>query len=440
MRVLSILSYEWKHFIRSPFKVVALLLFVLAASYGLHNGASLYHEQTAEIERIKETIEENRQEYLAYYEEGKPGPEDAPWINMAEPFWAVWFNYIYHFKTPSPALVYSMGQAEQYGFYKRVTFWASPYDADMTQEIANPERLQTGTLDFSFTLLFLLPLLLLTLLYNIKSMEAEQGFLSLIEVQAASKNTWLLSRVSFYVGLLAVLLVSLLLYGAVLTGVFSTTSGAFGQTLLYSVVYLLLWSVIYYLILRNGESILGNTLKMVGVWLVVGFILPATVLQWISMEKPANLMTDLIDAKRDKRQELFDLPDSVFRAKLVALFPEIPDSPAAQDSTKIDGAYSDSGCALVNELMKESIAPIEADNETKNNLVRNSYWLSPMTYFQNRFNAIAQTHYDDYQNYRSEIQLMIDKQIRSMVLDTWNDTEIDKQKYLDYHTSLKIDE
>ncbi|MEL7222386.1 MAG: hypothetical protein AAGJ93_13775 [Bacteroidota bacterium] len=440
MRVLSILSYEWKHFIRSPFKVVALLLFVLAASYGLHNGASLYHEQTAEIERIKETIEENRQEYLAYYEEGKPGPEDAPWINMAEPFWAVWFNYIYHFKTPSPALVYSMGQAEQYGFYKRVTFWASPYDADMTQEIANPERLQTGTLDFSFALLFLLPLLLLTLLYNIKSMEAEQGFLSLIEVQTAAKHTWLLSRVAFYVGLLAVLILGLLLYGAMLTGVFSSASGAFSQTLLYSLLYLLLWSVIYYLILRGGESILSNTLKMVGAWLVVGFILPAAVLQWISMEKPANLMTDLIDAKRDKRQELFDLPDSVFRAKLVALFPEIPDSPAAQDSTKIDGAYSDSGCALVNELMKESIAPIEADNETKNSMVRNSYWLSPMTYFQNRFNAIAQTHYDDYQNYRSEIQLMIDKQIRSMVLDTWNDTEIDKQKYLDYHTSLKIDE
>ncbi|MEL7425500.1 MAG: hypothetical protein AAFN81_21095, partial [Bacteroidota bacterium] len=250
MRVLSILSYEWKHFIRSPFKVVALLLFVLAASYGLHNGASLYHEQTAEIERIKETIEENRQEYLSYYEEGKPGPEDAPWINMAEPFWAVWFNYIYHFKTPSPALVYSMGQAEQYGFYKRVTFWASPYDADMTQEIANPERLQTGTLDFSFALLFLLPLLLLTLLYNIKSMEAEQGFLSLIEVQTAAKHTWLLSRVAFYVGLLAVLILGLLLYGAMLTGVFSSASGAFSQTLLYSLLYLLLWSVIYYLILR----------------------------------------------------------------------------------------------------------------------------------------------------------------------------------------------
>ena len=95
-------------------------------------------------------------------------------------------------------MVYSIGQAEQYGFYKRVTFWASPYDADMAEEIANPERLQTGTLDFAFVLLFLLPLLLLILLYNIKSAEAEQGFLPLIEVQTASKNAWLLARMSFY--------------------------------------------------------------------------------------------------------------------------------------------------------------------------------------------------------------------------------------------------
>ena len=173
MSGLSIFLYEWKHFVRSPFKVIALVLFVLAGAYGLHNGASLYKKQMAEIEEIQENIDKDRQEYVAYYDEGKPGPDDAPWVDMSEPFWAVWFSYIYHFKTPSSALVYSMGQAEQYGFYKRVTFLASPYDADMTKEIANPERLQVGTLDFAFSLLFLLPLLLLILLYNLKSAETE---------------------------------------------------------------------------------------------------------------------------------------------------------------------------------------------------------------------------------------------------------------------------
>ncbi|MEL6864071.1 MAG: hypothetical protein AAFP19_06620 [Bacteroidota bacterium] len=49
MKNLSLFFYEWKHFVRSPFKVVALLLFVLAGLYGLHNGANLYHEQMAQI-------------------------------------------------------------------------------------------------------------------------------------------------------------------------------------------------------------------------------------------------------------------------------------------------------------------------------------------------------------------------------------------------------
>ncbi|MEM6633857.1 MAG: hypothetical protein AAF694_29555, partial [Bacteroidota bacterium] len=338
--------------------------------------------------------------------------------------------------TPSPALVYSIGQAEQYGFYKRATFWASPYDPDMTKEIANPERLQTGTLDFTFAMLFLLPLLLLILLYNLKSMEAEQGFLSLIEVQTTSKNTWLSSRVAFYVGLLFLVITGLLIYGGLLTDVFSNAGAAFGQVLLYSFLYLLFWSVIYFLILLNGTSILGNTLRMVGIWLVLAFIIPAAVHQWISMEKPANLMTDYIDATRDERKALYDLPDSVFQGKLNAMFPEILTSPIVQDSAKREEAYSNSSSALVNELTKNSISTIERDNNEKNALITKSYLLNPITFFQNQFNGISQTHYDDYQRFRNEIQQLIDKQIHTMVLDTWNERQVDKAKYLEYHQIL----
>ena len=436
MRSWSIFLYEWKHFVRSPFKVVALVLFLMAGVYGLHNGASLYHDQVSEIQRINESIDKERQKYNAFYDEGKKGPEDRPWIDLTIPFWAIWHNGIFQFKTPSAAQVYSIGQSEQYGFYKRVTFWANPYDADMTKEIANPERLQTGTLDFNFTLLFLLPLLLLILLYNLKSLEAEQGFLPLIEVQTASKSAWLLSRASFYVGLLFIVIIGLLVYGAALTNVFSLAGAAFLQMLLLSFLYLIFWSIIYYFILRSGTSILGNTLKMVGVWLLFAFIIPAAVHQWISIEKPANLMTDLIDSTRDGRQQLFDMPDSLFKAKLNDMFPEIDGSPIAKDSNKSTGAYNRSASALLNEMVKNSIAIIEADNKEKNELVRKSYLFNPVTFFQNRINTISQTHYDDYQNYRDKIQAMIDTQIRTMVIDTWNDVKVDKSKYTEYHEIL----
>ncbi|MEO0338089.1 MAG: hypothetical protein AAF242_02640, partial [Bacteroidota bacterium] len=427
----SLFLYEWKHFIRSPFKVVALLLFVIASLYGLHNGASLYHKQTSEIEGIKEEIAEDFKTNLAYYDEGKKGPEDQPWVDMTAPFWAVYKSGAYHFKTPSPALVYSIGQAEQYGFYKSVNFYASPYDADMTKEIANPERLQTGTLDFSFALLYLAPLLLLILLYNLQSAEAEQGFLPLIEVQTTSKNSWLFTRVSFYALLLLGTLSLLILYGALLTNVFSTAGTALGQMFMYSFLYLLFWSLIYYLILRSGKQILSNTLKMVGIWLLFAFLTPAVVHLWVSMKKPANLMTDWIDI-RDEGQKLYDQADDVIQDQLDTLFPEIKDSPSAKDSTKSAAARSDSFAALTNELKKKRITPIEAENGDKNQLIRTSYWINPVTFFQNQLNSIAETHYNDYHKYRATVQSMVDKQVETLVKDTWDEVEVDKQRYLAY--------
>jgi ABC-2 type transport system permease protein len=437
MNGITVFVSEWKHFINSPFKVVAMLLFILAGLYGLHNGADLYHQHKEEISKINEQIKEDTKKFAAYCDEGKPkpGPESSPWVDMNMPFWAVWLGHIYHFKTPSPALVYNIGQAEQYGFYKKIIPRASPYDSDMSEEIANPERLQTGTLDFAFVLLYLLPVLLLILLYNIKGLEAEQGFMPLIEVQTASKNTWLLSRVSFYAVIVFGVILLLFSYGAMLTGVFSTAIQAFGEMVFYTLIYLLLWGVFFLLVLRQGKTIMGNTLKMVGVWLVFTFIIPAAVHQWVSIEKPANMMTDFIDV-RDQRGELLEQPDSVYRAQLYALYPEIVNSPVYQDSIKIKEISSRSSWALYNSLNKASIAPIEKEYQERNRLVEATFWVNPVSFFQNRFNAVSQTHFDDYQQFRTQIQNLIDQQIKMMVVDMWQDVKADKEKYLEYNKNL----
>ena len=436
MRAFQTYLYEGRHLLRSPFKLVALFLFTAAALYGLHLGSALFHRQHAEIERILVDTQEERQTYLAYYEEGKQGPEDRPWVNFNTPFWAVWYSYVHHFKQPSPAMVYSIGQAEQYGYYKRVSFWASPLDSDMTQEIANPERLQSNSLDYSFVILFLQPVLLLILLYNLKSSEAEQGLLPLIEVQAGSKGWWLGSRVLFYTTLLIALNIGLLLYGAVLTGVFAQAALAFWSILLHSILYLSLWTALFYLILRIGKTVLANTLMMAGLWLLFAFIIPAGVYQGLSILKPANLMTEFIDATRDDRNEMFDQPDSILQQQLFALFPAIAESPVAKDSLEINRARNQSASALANELAKASIEGIEKESKDKNEMIQRSFWFNPVILFQNRFNSISETHYDDYEKYRGEIHALIDKQIRVMVHDNWNAVEVDKEKFQEYVEEL----
>ncbi|MEO0581577.1 MAG: hypothetical protein AAF135_05090 [Bacteroidota bacterium] len=437
MKNMTTFLYEWKHFVRSPFKMLALLLFIVASVYGLHKGAHVFQKQRAEVAKMKQKVEEERQIYLSAYQEGLFVPEDRPWVDMRTPLWAIEYAWVYHYKVPSPAMVYSIGQSEQYGFIKKITRWASPYDTDLAEEIANPERLQTGTLDFSFALLFLSPLLLLVLVYNIQSMETEQGFMPLIEVQNGSKRSWLVSRMMFYVLLLCLVNVLLISYGATLTGVEIASSLALGQVILYSFAYVAFWSLLYFLILQGGKSISENTLKMVGMYLIFAFIIPATVSQYLSIRRPASLMTAFLDAKLDKRWDIWDQPTYDRQAQLVELFPEIADSPLLRDTTKLDRAIRESTSALENQLQKASIRPVEEENEAKNTFIKRTFWFNPVSFFQNRFNSVAQTHYDDYQNYRDEIQQLVDVQIQVLILDMWADKKVDEEQYVKYYEILR---
>jgi len=439
MRNLNIFLYEWKHFVRSPFKIVAVLLFIIASIYGLHNGADLYEKQNAEIERITREAEIKKETISSYFENNEKGPENRPWIDVTTPFWAIWNTPTYHFKTPSPAIVYNIGQTEQYGFYKAINTSSSPYDSDMTNEIANPERIQSGTLDFSFVILYLLPLMLLTLLYNIKGQEVEQGMLSLVFVQTGSKNSWILSRTTFYAIILIIILFCLILYGATLTKVFNLDI-VFWKVFQWITIYLIFWLVIYFLIIKYGKNTVSNTLQMIGIWLLLAFIIPATIQQYISINKPTNLMVDIIDVSRDKKGEINAQPIEMIDKQLFKLYPNLNATKVAKDTVIVSRVRGYSTDALINEEMKNATKNIEEDNNIKNEIISKTYWFNPITYFQNKLNQLTNTHYNDYEEYRNAIQKSVDKRNEIMVLDIWNDVKVDKSKYLEYNTIFSKNE
>ncbi len=432
MSYISVFLFEWKHFVRSPFKILALLLFIVSAIYGLHTGEQLYNSQNREIERIESKAQEARQKIIdEHYETGIMASEERPWVDYSSPYWSMRGSSINRFKRPSPSMVYSIGQSEQYGFYKGIDFWASPYDADLAEEIANPERLYKGTLDFSFSLLYLLPLLLLIMLYDIRSLEAEQGMLPLIELQTGSKYAWPLIRIGFYLFLMLGILFLLLVYGAFLTGLLATEASAFYKMLIYVSIYLSIWSGLYLFILLATKSVLGTTLQMTAVYLLITFIAPALVHQALCIWHPANLMTDFIDV-REEEEELFAQSEIIRLEQIHALIPEIGKTPLYEDTLKRSGAIRKSMSLLTNELKKSGIQRIEEENQKRNRFIQKSYVVSPITFFQNQLNSISKTHFDDYQRYRNEIQGMIDKQIDLLVRDTWNEVEVSQERFEEY--------
>jgi len=96
MKTMNIFLYELKHFSRSIAKLFAYVLFVLASVYALYNGFDLQNKHQETIQNIEQKKQEEITKALAWFDEGKKGPEDRPWMDITTPFWASWFTpYLY---------------------------------------------------------------------------------------------------------------------------------------------------------------------------------------------------------------------------------------------------------------------------------------------------------------------------------------------------------
>ena len=431
MRFAQIFLHEATHFLRNPYKPLALLLLVVVGLLGLHNGASLYKAQTEEIQSIREKASSKRSEHFDLLKAGKTGPEDRPWVNLQQPFWALYSLQLYAFKNPSPAMVYSLGQAEQNPYYKLVTMSSSPYDDDMAQEIANPERLKVSRLDFAFVVLIIMPLVLLVLTYNLKSAEVEKGMIKLLEVQSGQVSKWLMSRFLFYFILLAAVMIGMIAYGIFLPEEAVMSGEAVLKMMLLTLLYLALWSMLYLLILSRAGSTLYSSISMLSLVLLITIVIPAAVSQFVSYLKPAGLLSEYLVEKRERSEEFYSMSDSTMLHSLLAAYPEIQSSPliVAEEKSQL---LRRSSSAILNQDMLDDRAQIEAENEARNALISKFNIVNPFTFFYNQFNRLAETHYDDYKAYRLSIQNLVDHQNKVLVVDTWQQVAVDTSIYKGY--------
>jgi len=436
-KYLNILKFESFHLINSPYKIISILLYAISIFYGCHTGYDLFKKHNIEIKSIKSKNADFEKKMLVQYDELEQGLIEKPRRDPTIPYWAIWNTPSYALKSPSPMIVFSTGQAEQYGYYKKVTNWSTVFDNDLAEEIANPERLALGTLDFSFVLLFLTPILLIILLFNIGGLERDNGFDKLIYLNDISKKSWLIMRFSYYFLVLFTLICFLLIPYAVLSGVFTNELMRFFTLMLLIFLYIFVWVSIFYFINYWGKGSVDQAIKMISVWVALSIILPGLFHQITSIKFSTNYMVDYLDVARDQRYEIFDMSTDTLQNELLESFPVLESSVYAQDTTINKGIINRSISGLVNILNKKASGKIEKESELKNNFVRSTLLLNPIMYFQNKINEVSKADYYAYRLYRENIQNSIDKKIELILRDTWNKEEVDKKRYIEYLKEFK---
>ena len=436
-KYLDILKFESFHLINSPYKIISIVLYAISILYGCQTGYDLFKKHNIEIKSINSKNADFEKKMLVQYDELEQGLIEKPRRDPTIPYWAIWNTPSYALKSPSPMIVFSTGQAEQYGYYKKVTNWSTVFDNDLAEEIANPERLALGTLDFSFVLLFLTPILLIILLFNIGGLEKDNGFDKLIYLNDFSKKSWLITRFSYYFLVLFTLICFLLIPYAVLSGVFTNELMSFFTLMVLIFLYIFLWVSIFYFINYWGKGSVDQAIKMISVWVALSIIMPGLFHQITSIKFSTNYMVDYLDVARDQRYEIFDMSTDTLQNELLESFPVLKSSVYAQDTIINKGIINRSISGLVNILNKKAAGKIEKESELKNNFVRSTLLLNPIMYFQNKINEVSKADYYAYRLYRENIQNSIDKKIELILIDTWNKEEVDKERYIEYLQEFK---
>ena len=428
---------ELIHLTRSPFKTTSILLFVIAIIFGSHNGYQLLKTHNKQIISISSKNTNSIEDMLLTYEGIENGTLEKPRRDPTIPYWAIWNVPSHAFKHPSPMMTFSLGQSEQYGYYKRVTNWSTTYDSDLAEEIANPERLAIGTLDFNFVFTYLSPILIIILLFNIGGLEKDLKFDNLIYSSKIKKEGWILARFLFYYLFVTALIFILTIPYALVVGVFENHTFQYTHFLLLLLLYLILWFTIFYFINLTGKGSSDQALKMISVWMLLCIIIPGTIHQITSLKYPTNYMTDHLDVSRELSNNIFNLPEDDLKKGLLDEYPFLQNTLYASDSITNAATINRSVSGLINSLNKNVSISIEFSSKKKNKFIKSFSKLNPVTTFQNEMNSIAETDFYAYRDYRTRIQDMIDKKIELILRDTWNNVTVDRYRYAEYVKSFK---
>ncbi len=203
------------------------------------------------------------------------------------------FAYINNLK---PLAGLSIGQADVNPTIKRITiktFEAQKFDTDLI----NPMNLQSGNLDLSFVIIYLLPLLIIVLTFNVISEEIETGTWRLVVIQTTSKLGFIISKLLIRMALLVT--VVLLLFCIAKWTLNIPLNSDFLLVITLSMLYLLFWFLLSFLVIIFKKSSGFNALLLLSIWLVLLILLPSGINAYVASKYPVPEALSATIAQRD---------------------------------------------------------------------------------------------------------------------------------------------
>ncbi len=395
--VTTIFKYEFKKVKNSvSFWLLILAIFCIGI-LSLYNGKATISQQNKNIAAAIKKEDVVFTGIIKQIIAADTSTEDKKWDynRLKKSAWFIsspnkrWTTY----NTPLPMSVLSIGNRDIYPYYHEI----EPYSFYMRffkTEIANPTTLLIGNIDLAFVIIFLFPLFIIALTFNLQSAEIENGTYQLLNTLAVSAKKILAIKGLFYF-LIALLLLILILLSATL---FVTTFNfkIWLQFLGIATLYLMFWFLAAVQFNKLKKSSLINISFLLGLWIILLIALPAigNAIANVKYNLNSNVFSETTRRIQFKRG-----PETLKNTlqNFIKLYPKYKNTDTA-GTLLIDKAFVVSGD--FNDQIGDSLwAKYELEIKQKENFIQLFNFYNPAVITQLTLNKITQTNLANYLQY-----------------------------------------
>lgn len=307
MKYLRLLRLEAKNFLYEWTALFGLLSILAAGAYGLFYGKNVIDGQCRVLAEAPRLQAEHTRENVRTH--GQSGLGNV-----------LYFNTFYTVNAPSPWSAFSLGQRDVYPYNLKIRMLAVEgqlYDTDLT----NPVTLLFGNFDSAFVFIFLFPLLIVALTYNLLSAEQESGVWTMVRSQPVSAVRVL--TLKFAVRLLAVLSAAGLLLVAGCLYLRVPIDGRIGAVAGLVGLYLLFWFGVAAVVISWGRSSSFNAVALLGIWILLAVLAPTALNVVLTNALPVPEALANTIQQREGYHEKWDRPKAETMRKFYRNYPEL---------------------------------------------------------------------------------------------------------------------
>jgi ABC-2 type transport system permease protein len=295
----------------------------------------------------------------------------------------------------------SVGQSDVQPFYYRVT--AHPSHTFLSaSEIQNPLAQLTGSFDVAFVMIFVLPILIIAVSFDLMSREKEGGMLALIAAQGVSLRTLILAKVAVRASILIAVLLILAILAAVLVGAdLSQPATLASVTIWFALVlgYAAFWFALAFLVNAMNWPSVTNGVVLANLWLLFVVVLPSVVNVVAGTLYPAPSRVELTTEMREATA-IADKEAAESRAAYLFDHPELAGAGGNLDGFYIQVLATD---AAVEKVVTPILASFATQAAKRENVVNLLQYTSPAIATQQAMSALVGTANARFEDFTGQV-------------------------------------